>query len=45
MALYTDGGTVHDADTIAGWMAAAGLAPAPPAELGDSFTLVGRRPA
>jgi hypothetical protein len=45
MALYTDGGTVHDAAAVAGWLAAAGLAPEAPAPLGDAFILVARRPA
>ncbi len=43
MALYTEAGTVHDAGTIASWLADAGLRPEPPRALAaapESFLLI-----
>jgi 2-polyprenyl-3-methyl-5-hydroxy-6-metoxy-1,4-benzoquinol methylase len=47
MALYTDGGDVYDAPTLAGWMTAAGLADVRVSSLAaapDAHVLVARRP-
>ena len=43
MALYTDGGQVHPAARIAGWMAAAGLRDARIERMGDDAIVWGRR--
>jgi hypothetical protein len=45
MALYTDAGDVHDAERIAAWLAAAGLADITVEPIGDELIVRGRRPA